>query len=58
MLTIICAQWGRRGRYNAARLMAKYGDAKLAGLLWTLVECAKARSNNVYDCCKAVYEGL
>jgi hypothetical protein len=43
MLTIICAQWGRRGRYSAARLMAKYGDAKLTGLLWTLVECAKAR---------------
>jgi hypothetical protein len=57
-LTIVCAQCGRRGRYNVARLMERHGDAKLTELLWTLVECPKAKLTNIYDRCKAVYEGL
>jgi hypothetical protein len=57
-LTIVCAQCGRRGRYNVARLMERHGDAKLTELLCTLVECPKAKSTNIYDRCKAVYEGL
>jgi hypothetical protein len=38
--------------------MERHGDAKLTDLLWTLVECPKAKSTNIYDRCKAVYEGL
>ena len=47
-----------RGRYNVARLMEKYGDAKLPDLLQTLANCPKARSVSIYDRCKAVFEGL
>ena len=32
-LSIECEPCGRRGRYNVARLMEKYGDAKLPELL-------------------------
>ena len=56
-LTIVCEPCGRRGRYNVARLMEKYGDAKLTELLETLANCPKAIST-IYDRCKAVYEGL
>jgi hypothetical protein len=54
-LSIECEPCGRRGRYNIARLMEKYGDAKLPELLTVLADCPKARSQSVYDRCKAVY---
>jgi hypothetical protein len=31
-LSIECEACGRRGRYNVAKLMGKYGDAKLPDL--------------------------
>jgi hypothetical protein len=54
-LSIECEPCGRRGRYNVARLMEKYGDAKLPELLYVLADCPKARSQSVYDQCKAMY---
>ena len=54
-LSIECEPCGRRGRYNIARLMEKYGDAKLPELLDVLADCPKARSQSVYDQCKVVY---
>jgi hypothetical protein len=53
-LSIECEPCGRRGRYNIARLMEKYGDAKRPELLHVLADCPKARSQSVYDRCKAV----
>ena len=41
-----------------ARLLKKHGDARLTDLLQTLADCPKARSTNIYDRCKVVYEGL
>jgi hypothetical protein len=58
VLTVVCEPCGRRGRYNVERLMAERGDAKLTDLLATLVDCPKARSLNIHDRRKAVYEGL
>jgi hypothetical protein len=55
-LTIVCEPCGGRGRYNVARLIERYGDAKLPGLRATLADCPKARSFSVYDRCKVVYE--
>jgi hypothetical protein len=55
---IVCAQCGRRGRYNVARLIKVHGDAKLPDLLVTLADCQKARSVSIYSRCRAVYEGL
>jgi hypothetical protein len=57
-LTIVCQPCGRRGRYNVARLMAKHGNAKILYLLADLTNCPKVRSTNIYDRCKARYEGL
>jgi hypothetical protein len=54
-LSIECAPCGRRGRYNVARLMEKYGDAKLPELRHVLANCPKARSHSVYDQCKVRY---
>ena len=34
---------GRRGRYSVARLMEKYGDAKLPELRHVLANCPKAK---------------
>ena len=56
-LSIVCA-CGRRGTYNVARLTEQHGDAKLTNLLQTLADCPKARSLNIHDRRKAVYEGL
>jgi hypothetical protein len=56
-LTVVCLPCGRRGRYNVERLMEKHGDAKLLYLLDTLTNCPKMQSANIYDRCKAVYEG-
>jgi hypothetical protein len=57
-LSIVCAPCGRHGRYNVAKLMERYGDAKLTDLLPILTECTKASSASVHDRCKAVFEGL
>jgi hypothetical protein len=57
-LTIACQPCGRRGRYSVARQMKKYGDAKILYLLPELTKCPKAESANIYDRCKARYEGL
>jgi hypothetical protein len=58
MLTVVCRPCGRRGRYNVERLMAKHGDAKILYLLAELINCPKTQSANIYDRCKARYEGL
>jgi hypothetical protein len=57
-VTIVCAPCGRRGRYNVQRLIAKHGDAKILYLLADLTNCPKTQSTNIYDRCKARYEGL
>jgi hypothetical protein len=57
-LTIVCEPCGRRGRYSVERLVAKHGNAKILYLLAELTNCPKAQSANIYDCCKARYEGL
>ena len=57
-LSIVCESCGRRGRYSVARLVEEHGDAKLTELLVTLADCPKARSVNIHDRCKVVYEGL
>jgi hypothetical protein len=57
-LTAVCQPCGRRGRYNVERLIAKHGAAKLLYLLGTLTNCPKTQSANIYDRCKARYEGL
>jgi hypothetical protein len=36
----------------------KHGDAKLLYLIGTLTNCPKTQSANIYDQCKARYEGL
>jgi hypothetical protein len=54
-LSIECEPCGRADRYNVARLMEQYGDAKLAELLYVLADCPKARSQSVYDRCKVAY---
>jgi hypothetical protein len=54
-LSIECEPCGRRGRYNVARLMEKYGDAKLPELRHVLANCPKARSFSVHDQCRVVY---
>jgi hypothetical protein len=54
-LSIECEPCGRRGRYNVARLMEKYGDAKLPELRHVLANCPKAKSFSVRDQCKVVY---
>jgi hypothetical protein len=56
--TIVCQPCGRLGRYNVERLMAKYGDAKILFVLPALTNCSKTQSANIYDRCKARYEGL
>jgi hypothetical protein len=38
--------------------MAKHGDAKLLDLLTEITGCLKVQSTNIYDRCKARYEGL
>jgi hypothetical protein len=57
-LTIVCQPCGRRGRCSVARLIAKHGDAKILYLLAELTNCPKVQSANIYDRCKARYEGL
>jgi hypothetical protein len=57
-LRVVCQPCSRRGRYNVERLMAKHGDAKILYLLDALTNCPKTQSANIYDRCKARYEGL
>lgn len=54
-----CLQAVRQARaLRRARLFERHGDAKLTDLLLTLADCQKARSANIHDRCKAVYEQL
>jgi hypothetical protein len=46
-LAIVCDLCARRGRYNVARLMAKYGDGNLTDLFVTLASCPKAPAASV-----------
>jgi hypothetical protein len=57
-LTIVCQPCGHRGRYSVARLIAKHGDAKILFVLPALTKCPKVQSTDIYDRCKARYEGL
>jgi hypothetical protein len=57
-LTVVCEPCGRRGRYNVERLVAKHGNAKILYLLAELTNCPKVQSTNIYDRCKARYEGV
>jgi hypothetical protein len=54
-LTIVCEPCGR---HNVKRLVAKHGDVKILYLLAELTNCPKVQSTNIYDRCKARYEGL
>jgi hypothetical protein len=54
-LSIECEPCGRRGCYNVAKLMEKYGDAKLPELRHVLANCPKAKSFSVNDQCKVRY---
>ena len=55
-LSIVCEPCKRRGRYSVAKLMVQHADATLPDLLVTLADSPKARSANIYDRCRAVYE--
>jgi hypothetical protein len=57
-VTIACQPCGHRGRYNVARLIERYGDAKILFVLPAIANCPKAQSFSVYDRCKVRYEGL
>jgi hypothetical protein len=39
-------------------MVANHGDAKILYLLAELTNCPKVQSSNIYDRCKARYEGL
>jgi len=54
----VCEPCGRHETYNVARLTERHGDAKLTDLLQTLANCPKARSANIHDRCRAVFERL
>jgi hypothetical protein len=54
-LSIECELCGRRGRYNVAKLMEQYGDAKLPDLRHILANCPKAHAHSINDRCKVRY---
>jgi hypothetical protein len=54
-LSIECEPCGRRGRYNVAKLMEKYGDMKLLELRHVLANCPKANAHSIHDRCKVRY---
>lgn len=54
-LSIECEPSGRRGRYNVARLIERYGDMQLPDLRHVLTDCPKSRVVRVYDQCKVRY---
>ena len=50
-LSIDCEPCGRRGRYNIAKLIEQYGDAKLPDLLTVLAaDCPKANTTSMRRC--------
>ena len=52
-LSIECEPCGQFGRYNVARLMEKYGDAKLPELRLVLAaDCPKAKTGSFRDRCQ------
>jgi hypothetical protein len=53
-LSIECEPCGRRGRYNVAKLIEKYGDMKLPELRHVLANCPKARSQSIHDRCRVL----
>ena len=57
-MPIVCEPCGRHETYSVARLMERHGDAKMTDLLQTLANCPKARSANIHDRCRAVFERL
>jgi hypothetical protein len=54
-LSIECEPCGRRGRYNVAKLIEQYGDAKLPELRHILGNCPKAKSQSIHDRCQVRY---
>ena len=54
-LSIECEPCGRRGRYNVARLVEKYGDMKLPERRHVLADCRKAKSGSFRDRCRVRY---
>ena len=54
-LSIECTLCDRRGRYNVARLIEKYGDIKLPDLRHVLANCPQAQSQSVHDRCRVRY---
>jgi hypothetical protein len=55
-LSIECEPCGRRGRYNVAKLIKKYGDMKLSELRHVLAaDCPRANAARIYDRCKVRY---
>jgi hypothetical protein len=55
-LSIECEPCGRRGRYNVAKLIEQYGDARLPELLCVLAaDCPKMKAGGFRDRCRVVY---
>jgi hypothetical protein len=54
-LSIECELCGQRGRFNIAKLMEQYGDAKLPELRHVLANCPKAGSQSIHDRCRVRY---
>jgi hypothetical protein len=51
-LSIECEPCGGVGRYNVAKLIEQYGDAKLPDLRHILANCPKAGSQSIHDRCR------
>ena len=54
-LSIECPACGWFGRYNVAKLMEQYGDAKLPDLRHVLANCPKAKSQSIHERCRVRY---
>jgi hypothetical protein len=54
-LSIECQPCGRFGRYTIAKLIEKYGDAKLPELRHILADCPKAKTGSFRDRCQVRY---
>ena len=55
-LSIECEPCGRFGRYNVAKLIEQYADAKLPDLLYVLAaDCPKTNAARIYDRCRVRY---
>ena len=55
-MVVVSGPCGRRGRFAVARLLEKYGDVSMPGLLPELTGCPKWRSIGLYDRCRATYD--